>query len=53
MVDGLLASRELIAYVLLAAIVLIGGVTLFVTARKRAARKRRLRGIKDYNTSRR
>ena len=48
MVDEPLESRELIAYTLLAAIVLIGGVTLFVTARKR-----RLRGIKDYNTGRR
>jgi len=27
-------------------------VTWIVTARKRAARKRRLRGIKDYNSGR-
>ena len=47
MVDRPLESRELIAYVLLAAIVLIGGVTWVVTARKR-----RLRGIKDYNSGR-
>jgi len=52
MVDRPLESRELIAYVLLAAIVLIGGVIWIVTARKRAARKRRLRGIKDYNSGR-
>lgn len=53
MVDRSLESRELIAYALLAAIVLIGTATLIVTARKRAARQRRLRGIKDYNSSRR
>ena len=52
MVDRPLESRELIAYALLATIVLIGGVTWVVTARKRAARKRRLRGIKYYNSGR-
>ena len=39
-------ARLLIAYSLIAAITVIGSITAVVVSRRRAARKRRLRGIK-------
>jgi hypothetical protein len=47
--DGFVESRLLIAYTLLAGILLIGTVGGAIYSRRRAARKRRLRGIKSYN----
>jgi hypothetical protein len=42
-------SRLLVAYGLLIGIALVGGIAGVVISRRRAARKRRLRGIKSYN----
>ncbi|GGB36128.1 hypothetical protein GCM10011380_26870 [Sphingomonas metalli] len=42
-------TRHLIAYGLIALLVLGGMGFALVYGRKRAARRRRLRGIKDYN----
>lgn len=47
--EDALETRLLIAYGLIAAIVLVGGVTAAILSKKRAERRRRLRGIKDYN----
>lgn len=46
-------NRHLIAYGLIALCLLIGSITGAVAWKRRTARKRRLRGIKDYNGARR
>jgi len=46
---GFVEARLLIAYALLGAILLIAIVGGAIYSRRRAARKRRLRGIKSYN----
>ncbi len=46
-------TRHLIAYGLIVAVAVIGGIVGAVVLKRRSARRRRLRGIKDYNTGRR
>jgi len=48
--DGDVESRLLIAYALLAALLIVGTVGGVIYSRRRSARKRRLRGIKSYNS---
>jgi hypothetical protein len=43
--------RLLIAYGLIAVLTAVTGVGAVVARKRRAARRRRLRGIKDYSTS--
>jgi hypothetical protein len=43
-------NRHLIAYGLIAAVLLIGSIVGTVAWKRRVARRRRLRGIKDYNS---
>jgi len=42
-------TRHLIAYGLIVAVAVIGSIVGMVTWKRRTARRRRLRGIKDYN----
>ncbi len=42
-------TRHLIAYGLIVAIAVIGSIVGMITWKRRTARRRRLRGIKDYN----
>ncbi|WP_344694108.1 hypothetical protein [Sphingomonas cynarae] len=42
-------TRHLIAYGLIVAVAVIGSIVGLVTWKRRAARRRRMRGIKDYN----
>ncbi len=44
-----LEHRHIIAYGLIAAILVVGSVFAVIYSRRRTARRRRLRGIKDYN----
>ena len=44
----MLEARLLIAYALIALIVIVGSGTSLVWAKRRKARQRRLRGIKSY-----
>jgi hypothetical protein len=44
-----LEPRHYIAYGLIVLILVAGSVFALVHSRRRAARRRRLRGIKDYN----
>jgi len=52
-IGGRVENRHLIAYGLIALCLLIGGITGAIAWKRRTARKRRLRGIKDYNSDRR
>jgi hypothetical protein len=52
-IGGRVETRQLIAYGLIALCLLIGSITGAVVWKRRIARKRRLRGIKDHNISRR
>jgi hypothetical protein len=45
-----LETRLLIAYGLLTGMIVALGVGAAIYSRRRVARRRRLRGIKDYNT---
>ena len=47
-----LEPRLLVAYSLIAVLVVAGSVTALILTRRRAARRRRLRGIKDYDSAR-
>jgi len=46
----ILEARLLVAYGLLFGIALAGGIGGMIYARRRGARRRRLRGIKSYNS---
>jgi hypothetical protein len=43
-------TRHVIAYGLIVAVAVIGGIVGLVAQKRRIARRRRLRGIKDYNS---
>jgi hypothetical protein len=49
---ALVETRHLIAYALIAALLAGGAIGSAIYARRRHARQRRLRGIKDYNAGR-
>jgi hypothetical protein len=44
----MLEARLLLAYTLIALIAVVGGVSALLWSRRRKARQRRMRGIKDY-----
>ena len=50
-IGGRVENRHLIAYGLIAACLLLGSIVGAVAWKKRVARRRRLRGIKDYNST--
>ncbi len=52
-IGGRVENRHLIAYGLIALCLLIGSIAGAVAWKRRTARKRRLRGIKDYDSTRR
>jgi hypothetical protein len=49
--SGYVEPRLLVAYGLIATLLVVTGVAALVYGRRRAARRRRLRGIKDYSRS--